>query len=64
MFPYVFHVHDGIVHQRTDGDGHTAQAHRVDGQPHVVKHQNGDQQRKREGDQRDDRSAYVAQKEE
>ena len=64
MFPYVFHVHDGIVHQRTDGDGHTAQAHRVDGQPHVVKHQNGDQQRKREGDQRDDRSAHVAQKEE
>ena len=40
----VLHVDDGIIDQRTDGDGHTAQAHGVDGEAHVVEHEQRDNQ--------------------
>ena len=63
-FEYIFDVDDGIIHQRTDGNGHTAEAHRIDRQPQCLEYQNGDKERQRECDQRDDRRAEVHQENE
>ena len=41
MFPYVFHIHNGVINQRADGNGHTAQTHGIYGQSQKVEHQNG-----------------------
>ena len=48
---HILHIHDGIIHQRTDGNGHTAQTHGVDGEPHQMKRKNTDHQRERNSDQ-------------
>ena len=41
MFPYVFHIHNGIINQRADGNGHTAKTHGIYRQAHKVEYQNG-----------------------
>ena len=33
----VLHVDDGIVNERADGDGHTAERHRVDASPRIAR---------------------------
>ena len=63
-FEDVFHVDDRIVHQRSDGNGHTAETHRVDGKAHQFERENRYEQRERQCYQRDDRRAHVHQKEE
>ena len=64
MLPHVFHVDNGIIHQRTDGNGHTSQTHGIDTQPHVVQHQNGHHQGKRKGNQRNNRRPRIGQEQE
>jgi len=44
-FVHVLHIDNGIVHQRTDGDSHTAEAHCVDGESHIVQRQQRSYQR-------------------
>ena len=39
VLPYIFHIHNGIIHQRTNGNGHTTQTHGIDGESHIVKSQ-------------------------
>ena len=63
-FVDVLHVHDGVIHQRADGDGHASQTHGVDGQPHVVQRQQRHHKRQRQGDKGDERGAHVGQEEE
>ena len=55
----VLHIDDGVIDQRTDGNGHTTQTHGVDGQSHVVQYQYGNDERQGQGDQRDDGSTHV-----
>ncbi len=57
----VFHVHDGVVHQGADGDGHAAQSHRVDRRPHRLEHDHRGQERHGNGHQRDETCPQVAQ---
>ena len=64
VFPHILHIDDGIVYQRTDGDGHTSQTHGIDAQSHVVKHQDGHHKRERQGYQRDERGPCIGQEEE
>ena len=35
----VLHIDDGVVHQRTDGDTHAAEGHRVDVHAEQMQHQ-------------------------
>ena len=42
--PHVFHIDNGIVHQRTDGNGHTTQTHGIDTQSQVVQGQDSHHQ--------------------
>ena len=37
--PHVLHIDNGIVHQRTNGNGHTTQTHGIDTQPQIMKHE-------------------------
>ena len=62
--PDVLHIDDGVIDQRTDGDGHTAQTHGVDGEPHVVEHQHGHDERQGQGDERNEGRPHVGQEEE
>ena len=64
VLPHVFHVDNGIVHQRTDGNGHTSQTHGIDAQSHVVQYQNGYYQGKRKGNQRNNRRTRIGQEQE
>ena len=59
----VLYVHNGVIDQRTDGNGHTAQAHGVDGEVHQVEHHQRGNHGQRNSDQRDNRGAQVAQEE-
>lgn len=63
-FEDVLHVDDRIIHQRSDGNGHTTETHRVDGKAHQFERENRYEQRERQCYQRDDRRAYVHQEEE
>ena len=63
-FVDVLHIDDGVVYQRPDGDGHTADAHGVDRQTHEFECQDRHQQRQRDRDQRNERRADVHQEEE
>ena len=45
MFPDIFHIHYGIVHERAYGYGQTSETHGVDGHAHPVQCQYGDQYR-------------------
>ena len=40
----ILHVHDGIIHQRTDGDSHTSQAHGIYRKAHIVQGKDGGNQ--------------------
>ena len=61
---HVFNVDNRIVNQRTDGDGHAADAHRVDGEAHELQDDDGDEQRERDGGQGDERRAAVHEEDE
>ena len=61
---HVFNVDNRIVDQRTDGDGHAADAHRVDGEAHEFQDDDGDEQRERDGGQGDERRAAVHEEDE
>ena len=63
-FIHVFHVDDRIVHQRTDGNGHTAQAHRIDGQPHCLEYQHRRKQREGKRNEGNDRRTGTHQEQE
>ena len=60
----VLDVHDGVVHQFTDGHGQAAQRHRVDGQAKPLEYQRRDHDRQRNGRERDERGAEVEQENE
>ena len=64
MAEYILHIYNGIVHQRTDGNGHTSDTHRVDGQSQQMHHQNRDEQRNRDGYQRNDGGTCIHQEDE
>ena len=64
MLPYILHVYDGIVYQRTDGYRHTAQTHGIDAQPHVMQHQNSYHQRQGKRDERNHRGAHIGKEKE
>ena len=49
MLPDIFYIDDGIIHQRTDGDGQTSETHRVDGHAEPVQHKYRDEHRQRKG---------------
>ena len=59
---HVLHPHHGIVHELTNGNGQATQRHGVDGQTHVMKDQNRDQQRDRNRRERNQRGSYIEQK--
>ena len=61
---HVFNVDDGIVDQRTDGNGNTAQTHRIDGMSQGLQGEQGDQNGKGNGDERNQGGARVHQEEE
>ena len=61
---HVFNVDNCIVDQRTDGDGHAADAHCVDGEAHELQDDDGDEQRERDGGQRDERRAAIHEEDE
>ena len=58
---HVLHVHHGVVDQFADGDGEAAERHGVDAQPEGAEHQHGDEQRHRDGRDRDRRRPHVEQ---
>ena len=60
----VFNVDDGVVNERTDGDAHAAQRHRVDVHAQQVEHDHRAQERERNGQHRNERGAETAQKQE
>ena len=37
MLPHILHIHYGVVHKRAYGNRHSAEAHGVDAQPHIMK---------------------------
>ena len=64
VLPDVLHIDNGVIDERADGDGHAAEAHRVERQPEVVQHEDRDEQRERQRDERDERRAGGGQEEE
>ena len=50
MFPYILHIHNGIVNQRADSNGHTAKTHGIYSQSQKVEHQDGCKQGNGDGD--------------
>ena len=36
MLEHIFHVNDGVIHQRADGNRHTSDTHRIDSQSHKL----------------------------
>ena len=60
----VLHIDDGIVHERPDGDGQSAEAHRIDGEPQCVEREDGGHEGQGDGDERDDGRAHVHQEDE
>ena len=60
----ILHVHDGIIHQRTDGDSHTSQAHGIYRKAHIVQGKDGGNQWQRQCHQRDDCGTYVGKEQE
>ncbi|MNQ96758.1 hypothetical protein D3C85_1123760 [compost metagenome] len=61
---HVLHAHHGIVDQSTDSDGQATEGHGVDRQAEVLEHQTGDEDRHRNGRQRNDGGAQRAEEEE
>jgi hypothetical protein len=61
---HVLDTHHRVVDQAADGDGQAAQRHRVDRQAEVLEDQRGDEDRHRDGRQRDDGRPQGAQEEE
>ena len=57
----VFQAHDGVIHQRTDGQGHAAQRHGVDGVAGDVQADDRPQDGQRNGRAGDQRHAPIAQ---
>ena len=60
----VFYVHNRVIHQRPDGNRHATDGHRVHCQPHEFQYEQGDQQRERDGHERDEGRARIHQKDE
>ena len=55
----VLHIDDGIVHEFADGDGETAERHRVDGETQQREHRGGRENRDGDGGERDQRGPQV-----
>ena len=49
----IFYVYHGIIDQTTNGNGQPTQRHGVDGKSKILKHQGGDENRHRDGNQCD-----------
>ena len=62
--PYILHIDNGIIDQRTDGNGHTSDGHSIDRKIHESQRKDRDKQCQWNGDQRDKRGAPVHQEDE
>ena len=60
----VFQHHDGVVHHQADRQHQPQQGQHVDGEAHGIEEDEGADQRHRDGDERDQRGAPVAQEQE
>ncbi len=57
----ILNVDNGIVDKRADGNGNTAKAHGVDGEPEEMEHQHGHDYRQRQSYDRHHGCAHVHQ---
>ena len=64
MLPDILHVHYRVVHEGAYGDGHTSETHGVEAQPEGIEHENRDEQREGQGDERDYGGAEIGQEDE
>jgi hypothetical protein len=60
----VFHIDHGIIDQRPDGDGHTAQGHGIHRRPKNLQDEHRREQRQGNGGQCNEGGSEVGQKEE
>ena len=56
---HVLHIHYGVVHERADGNGKSAERHGVYAYAHGVEHYHCHEEGKRDGDERDDGGARI-----
>ena len=63
MLVHVLHIDYGVVDERTDGNGKTAECHGVDADAKGIEHYHGNEKREGYGDERDDRGAHVGEEE-
>ena len=64
MFPYILHIHDGVIHERTYGNRHSSEAHSIECQPHVMEDKHRDEQGKRKCDKGYDSSPDICEEKE
>ena len=59
----ILHIDYGVVDERTDGNGKTAEGHCVDADAKGIEHYHRYEEREGYGDERDDRGAHVGEEE-